>query len=103
MAWVWNLPYPSKHNGSTSWSSVAYPSEQDVHKYILATPEALAASPEVQALIRDAYALGRADGMDEAAGIADDHTPEKHGGMTLAAHVTGRTIAAAIRAGKEPK
>ena len=31
------------------------------------------------------------------AGIADDYTPEKHSGMTLQAHVTGRNIATAIR------
>ena len=28
----------------------------------------------------------------------NDHTPEKHSGMTLASHVTGRAIEAAIRA-----
>jgi hypothetical protein len=35
--------------------------------------------------------------IEECASIADDHTPAKHQG-TLAAHVTGRTIAKAIRA-----
>lgn len=42
-------------------------------------------SPQAQALI------------EECASIADDHTPAKHDG-TLAAHVTGSTIAKAIRA-----
>lgn len=45
-----------------------------------------------------ALATARRDALDEAAKVADDHTPEKHSGMTLASHVTGRTIAAAIRA-----
>ena len=36
--------------------------------------------------------------IEADAGIADDHTPEKHSGMTLQAHVTGKSIAAAIRA-----
>lgn len=35
--------------------------------------------------------------IEADAGIADDYTPEKHSGMTLQAHVTGRNIAAAIR------
>jgi len=38
----------------------------------------------------------RYDVIEECAIIADDHTPAKHEG-TLAAHVTGRSIAAAIR------
>lgn len=35
---------------------------------------------------------------ETAAQIAHDHTPEKHSGATLASHVTGRNIEAAIRA-----
>lgn len=35
--------------------------------------------------------------LEEAAKIADDHTPAKHDG-TLAAHVTGCVIASSIRA-----
>ena len=40
----------------------------------------------------------RADAIREAASIARDHTPEKHSGMTLASHVTGRAIETAILA-----
>lgn len=40
------------------------------------------------------------EALERAANVADDHTPEKHTGATLAAHVTGRSIAAAIRAMK---
>ena len=40
----------------------------EANKYILATPEALAASPEVQALIREAEARG----MERALGIMND-------------------------------
>lgn len=39
----------------------------------------------------------RAKAIEECLAIADDHTPRKHDG-TLAAHVTGATIASAIRA-----
>ena len=35
---------------------------------------------------------------ESAAMAARDYTPEKHSGMTLASHITGRTIEAAIRA-----
>lgn len=38
----------------------------------------------------------RAEIIEECARVADDHTPAKHNG-TLAAHVTGSTIARAIR------
>jgi hypothetical protein len=38
---------------------------------------------------------------EACAKIADDHTPRKHAG-TLSSHVTGSTIAAAIRARSEP-
>jgi hypothetical protein len=43
---------------------------------------------------------GRDSVLEEAAKLADDHTPAKHAG-TLAAHVTGRTIAQAIRSLKQ--
>jgi hypothetical protein len=45
-----------------------------------------------------ALATARADALREAAAVAKDHTPEKHTGMTLASHVTGRTIEKAILA-----
>ncbi len=44
-----------------------------------------------------------AEFLERAAVAADDHTPGKHMGGTLAAHVTGVTIAAAIRAMKGTK
>lgn len=33
-AWVWDLPYPSSHQGRADWSSVDYPSEQSVEVYV---------------------------------------------------------------------
>ncbi len=39
----------------------------------------------------------RAEIIEECAKVADDHTPAKFDG-TLAAHITGKTIAASIRA-----
>lgn len=57
-------------------------------------------SPIDSRIARDARnrAEGYREGLEAAARVADDHTPEKHSGMTLQAHVTGRAIAAAIRA-----
>lgn len=43
----------------------------------------------------------KAAGMREAAGIAEEHTPAKHGGAPLVAHVTGATIRRAILARAE--
>ena len=50
------------------------------------------------AQIAAAEKRGRIAGLREAAEIAHDHTPEKHSGMTLASHVTGRSIESAILA-----
>ena len=33
-AWKWDFPYARKVNGKCEWSSVAYPQEQAVTKYI---------------------------------------------------------------------
>lgn len=51
------------------------------------------------AALRQAASQGsaRLEAVEECAKVADDHTPAKHDG-TLAAHVTGNTIAKAIRA-----
>jgi hypothetical protein len=51
----------------------------------------------VQEAFRKGAAAALALTLEAAAKIADDHTPAKHDG-TLAAHCTGRAIAAAIRA-----
>ena len=66
----------------------------------------IARVPELEAEVirlRDELAAAWLAGRDAAAQIADDHTPEKHSGMTLASHVTGRAIAAAIRAMEAPR
>lgn len=54
------------------------------------------ASAALDKLIAEAVKAER----ERCAQIADDHTPGKYMGGTLAAHVTGRTIADAIRAAK---
>ena len=79
-AWQWLLPYPSAQNGKTTWSSVAYPEEQDVAQYILATPEALATSPEVAKLVAEAEARGmeRAMPTDRAIQDLSDHMWRVH-------------------------
>jgi Lar family restriction alleviation protein len=70
--------------------------EDDVREAIAAWNRraALSDHPAVKALVAEAEARG----MERAAGIARDRTPEKHSGMTLQAHVTGRNIEEAILA-----
>jgi len=52
---------------------------------------------EVEACVNAAVKAER----ERCAKVADDHTPDKHT-AALASHVTGRTIAAAIRKGDQP-
>lgn len=54
-------------------------------------------APDAPALDADAVAALVEAETERCAKIADDHTPAKHT-AALASHVTGRTIAAAIRA-----
>lgn len=70
-------------NGSATWNSIGSKAMaellKELSRHVDRAKAALAAQIEVDA------------------GIADDYTPEKHSGMTLQAHVTGRNIASAIR------
>lgn len=54
------------------------------------------ATPDQTAALERLIAETEARVWEKAAKIANDHTPEKHGGATLAAHVNGRNIEAAI-------
>lgn len=58
---------PQRIWASKAWASTftTQDERENAHPFILASPEALAAAPEVQALIRAA----KAEGMREAAGM----------------------------------
>jgi hypothetical protein len=48
-AWVWDLPYPSKHNGRPEWSSIMFPAEQKATDYIRADIAAAMVAAEREA------------------------------------------------------
>ncbi len=83
---IWAWPARLAYEEVGQWASTRYPT--DAEKFVR--------EDVVEARVAEAVAKER----EACALVADDHTPEKHSGMTLQAHVTGRNIAAAIRSRK---
>lgn len=90
-------------NGSTTYSPIGRNADgievykRDARPVDAGAAQAAVSPGTIERMVTDAMDTARLEAVEECAKVADDHTPAKHDG-TLAAHVTGNTIAKAIRA-----